>query len=413
MSGSAIVVGAGITGVAAAERLRRAGWTVTLLDRIAPGDPGQTSYGNGGILARCAVVPVSVPGLMADAPRMLFSPSEPLFLRWSYLPKLIPWLIRYLRAGRDAEVRRISRALAGLTGDSVDEHLDLARGTGAERFIRTGDYAYLYDDRAAFAKAAYGFGIRRDRGFGWEELDREEIAARIPGLGPARRFGAMFPDHGWIDTPGAYVAALAEHFTREGGTLRRAEVAEITPEGVVVLEGGERLEADRVILAAGAWSRRLAERLGHRVALETERGYHLMLRGTNRQPPFPLMDAAGKCGLTPMEDGIRVAGIVELGGLEAPASAAPVALLRKRALEIYPDLTWESEESWLGHRPATADSLPLLGASPRAQKVIFATGGQHVGLTIGPRLGRMAAEIAMGGRTNLDLAPFAPDRFDG
>lgn len=212
--------------------------------------------------------------------------------------------------------------------------------------------------------------------------------------------------------PGAYVAALAEHFVREGGTLRRAEVDEIARDGTVILAGGERLEADRVILAAGAWSRLLAEKLGHRVLLETERGYHLMLRGTNRRPPFPLMDAAGKCVLTPMGDGIRVAGIVELGGLEAPASNAPVALLRRRALEVYPDLTWESEESWLGHRPAPADSLPLLGASPRAPKVIFATGGQHVGLTIGPRLGRMAAEIAMGERINMDISPFAPGRFD-
>ncbi len=411
-NGTALVVGAGITGVAAAEWLRRDGWRVTLIDRVDPGDPAQASYGNGGILARCAVVPVSVPGLLAKAPRMLLDPGSPLFLRWSYLPRLLPWLAPFLRSGREDEVRRIAAALAALTSDSVDQHQALAAGTGAERFIGVDEYAYLYRDRAAFEADAWGFALRRTLGFDWEERGRDALVERDPALSPAYGFGAVFRDHGWITSPGGYVAALAESFRREGGVFRRAEVADVSPDGAVTLEGGETLSADRVILAAGVWSRRLAERLGHRVVMETERGYHLMLRGTSARPPFPYMIADAKFVATPMEDGFRCAGIVELGGLDAPPSEAPRRLLRRRIAEVYPGLTWEAEEDWLGHRPSTCDSLPLLGAAPRAPKVVFAFGSQHVGLTIGPRLGRMAAAIASGRGTNIDLAPYAPDRFD-
>ena len=135
---TAIVIGAGITGVSAALHLQRDGWEVTLIDRIAPGDPDQTSYGNAGILARCAIVPVSVPGLLAKAPKMLFDPMQPLFLRWSYLPRLIPWLVPFLRNGRQDRMKKIAEALAHVTFDSVDQHKQLAAGTGAERLHRRG-----------------------------------------------------------------------------------------------------------------------------------------------------------------------------------------------------------------------------------------------------------------------------------
>ena len=216
---------------------------------------------------------------------------------------------------------------------------------------------------------------------------------------------------GWIDTPGEYVAALLEHFEAEGGAFRQAAVADIA-EGVVALEGGEALQADKVVLAAGVWSRRLAERLGHRVLMESERGYHVIYEGTNVVPPHPYMVADGKFAVTPMADGFRCAGTVEFGGVEAAPSDAPVALLRDHIKRVYPDLTWERESVWMGHRPSTADSLPLIGASPKAPGVIFAFGGQHVGLTMGARVGRMVAGIATGTPPNIDMSPYRVDRFD-
>tara|TARA_R110000751_G_scaffold4172_1_gene19439 strand:- start:584 stop:1753 length:1170 start_codon:yes stop_codon:yes gene_type:complete len=387
------------------------GWQVTLVDRAPPGDRGAASFGNGGILARCSIVPVPVPGLLAKAPRMLLDPNEPLYLRWSHVPRMAPFLLRYLSYGRERHVRRIAAALAGLTGDSVEEHTALAAGTGAERFIRTGDYGHLFRNRAQYEKDALGNAIRAEHGFVPEEVDRAGLLERDPALGEAWTFGAIYPGHGWILNPGAYVAALAEHFAREGGVIRRAEVAALDGEGKVTLAGGATMRADRVVLAAGAWSARLAAGLGLRLPMESERGYHLALKNPASRPAHPWMVSEVKAVTTPMDFGVRLAGIVEFGGLEAGPSAAPPRLLRAAAARIWPGLEWEAEEEWMGHRPVLADSLPAIGEIPGAPAVIAAFGGQHVGLTAGPRIGRLAAGIAAGQALNEDLSACAPGRF--
>ncbi len=411
-----IVVGAGITGVSAAEWLRRDGHEVTLIDRVRPGDPTQTSYGNAGILARSGVVPVSVPGLIWKAPGMLLDRDSPLYLRWSYLPRLMPWLLRYMWNGRRSKVEEIARGLAPLVGDSVDQHLSLARGTPAERFIQHGFYTAIYRDRAAFEGDAFGFALRRAHGFEWEEWDRAALREYDPELSEAYTFGAALKDHGFITSPAGYVAALAEHFEREGGTFLQGEVADIAQidggRGAVTLTGGARREADRVVLAAGVWSGKLAGKLGHRAAMESERGYHLTLTGASHKPPAPYMVADAKVGVTPMEEGLRFAGTVDFGGIDGPPQTAPLESLRRRVRQIYPRLEWDGEETWMGQRPSTVDSLPLLGPSPKAPAIHFAFGGQHLGLTMGPRIGRMTADMIAGRKPNIDIAPYSVDRFD-
>lgn len=411
-----IVIGAGITGVSAAEWLRRDGHAVTMIDRVRPGDPVQTSFGNAGILARAAVVPVSVPGLVWKAPGMLLDPDSPLYLRWSYLPRLMPWLVRFLRNGRRAKVEEIARGLAPLVGDSVDQHAALAKGTPAERFIQHGYYTAIYRDRAAFDGDAFGWNLRRAHGFEWEEWDRATLHDYDPGLSDIYGFGAALKDHGFITSPAGYVAALAEHFAREGGIFLQGEVTDIAQSGdghaAVTLAGGVRREADRVVLAAGVWSGRLSAKLGHNAAMESERGYHLMLSGPSHKPPAPYMVTDAKLGVTPMEDGLRFAGTVDFGGVDGPPQKAPLEGIRKRVRQIYPNLKWEGETTWMGHRPSTVDSLPLLGASPKAPCVHFAFGGQHLGLTMGPRVGRMTADLIAGRKPNIDIAAYRVDRFD-
>lgn len=410
-----IVVGGGITGIATAEWLRRDGHHVTVIDRIAPGDPAQTSFGNGGILARCAVVPVPTPGVWLKAPGMLLGRDGPLFMRWSYLPRLLPWLIPFLLSGHRGRVYEIAAALLPLIDDSVDQHRALARGTPAERWIQTGEYSYLYRDRNAFLDDSFGFALRKAHGFEWEERDRNALVEIDPAMGPRYGFGAVFKDHGWITNPGQYVADLAGWFESQGGTLQRAEVTEVLPlEGgrAAVVAGGERLEGDRVVLATGAWSSRIAGRLGHRTALETERGYHVRLHKPSISPPHPYMLAEAKFVVTPMDGDMRCAGLVEFGGLDAPAATAPVELLKRQIRGLYPDLEWASEESWLGHRPSTIDSLPLLGPSPNAPGIVWAFGAQHLGLTMGPKTGRLLADMIGGKTPNIDMAPYRVGRFD-
>ena len=409
------VIGAGIVGVSTALWLRRDGHDVTVFDRIEPGDPAQTSYGNAGLLARAAIVPVPTPGIIKSVPKMLFDADGPLFLRWRYLPKLLPWLVPFLRGSDAATVKRTASALSDILADSVDQHRSIARDTEAERFIETGRYTYLYKDRAAFDKDAFGFGIRAEHGFTWDELDHGALREIDPHLGPGYGFGAALHDHGWISDPGGYVAALFGAYRGLGGQFIKADVDDIRGgEGQSeVRAGGEAHSFDRVVLASGAWSRQLAERLGHHVNLETERGYHVMMREPSVRPPNPYMIADAKFALTPMAQGVRAAGLVEFGGLKAPPSEAPIALFRRALGRVYPGIEWDSETTWMGHRPSTADSLPLIGESTKARGVYFAFGAQHIGLTSGPKTGRLIADMIGGRRTNLDLSPFRTDRFDG
>lgn len=408
------VIGVGIVGVACAEWLRRDGHDVTMIDRNDPGGPEQASYGNAGILASSSIVQVAVPGLPSKAPGMLFDPLGPLHLRWSYLPRLLPWLIPFLRRATKPEVERTASALADLLGDSVDQHKALARGTPAERYIREGAYAHLYRSRADFEADASYHQLRRSHGFRMEERDRARLLQDDPHLGPHYTHAACWLDQGWITDPGAYVAALADHFLRHGGAFIRGEVTDLRPagEGVDVRVAAEMQRFDHAALAAGAWSGRLARRLGHDPGLETERGYHLVLRGPNRRPPFPYSLADGKFVVTPMDAGLRAAGQVEFGGFDARLSEKPFRVFKTRLRQLYPDMEWEGEERWLGHRPSTIDSLPLIGPSPKAPAISFAFGAQHVGLTSGPRTGRLIADLIAGRAPNIDMSPFRVGRFD-
>ena len=413
----AAVIGAGIVGVATALWLQREGWRVTLIDRAGPAEGA--SFGNGGVLASAAIVPVPVPGILAKAPRMLFDPDQPLFLRWRYLPKLLPWLIRYLGHADAAEVARIARAMAPIVGDSLADHQALAEGTTAARYIRPSDYLYVYPDRAAFEADSFGWGLRAANGVAWEELEGVAVQAYDPILAPEQGFAARMGNHGCITDPGQYVAALAGHMVAEGGRIVIAEAEDLAREtgrvtGVRLRAGdgtAETLPCDAAVVATGAWSGPLAKKLGLRVPLESERGYHLELWEPSAMPRAPLMIAAGKFVATPMEGRIRLAGVVEFGGLDAPPARAPFDLLRRQMKRAMPGVTWRETTEWMGHRPATTDSIPAIGPVPGVEGAFLGFGHHHVGLTGGPKTGWLLARMIAGRRANIDLAPYAPSRF--
>ncbi len=414
---SIAVVGCGILGVSAASWLRRDGHAVELIDRFEPGGPEQASYGNAGVLASASIVPVVVPGLLKKIPSMLFNPDSPLFVRWSYLPRLLPYILPYLRNGSEPKVREIAQGLVHICGDTVDQHLALARGTPAAEFLQQGPYAYLFTSRAAFEAEPFAFMLRREHGFQWVEKSRAELIADDPHLGEHYQFGVFMQDHGWVTDPGRYVAALTQAFLSQGGTFWRTTVEDIKPAnaGSIVIETqGETRRYDRVVLSAGAWSRRLAERLGHRTPLESERGYHVVFKNAPYKPPVPYMLSDAKLVATPMDAGIRCAGLAEFGGLEAGPSKAPLRLIEKRMRALYPQLDWRPDdtESWLGHRPAPVDSLPFIGESRNAPGVYFAFGTHHIGLTSGPKIGRLTADLISGRTPNIDMAPYRVGRFD-
>ncbi|MDH3713974.1 MAG: FAD-dependent oxidoreductase [Gammaproteobacteria bacterium] len=407
-----VVVGAGIVGVATAEWLRRDGHKVTLVDERPPGEG--TSYGNAGILARGAVIPVPTPGILTKAPGMLLRKDGPLFLRWGYLPRLLPWLIQYLRSARRDRVETIASALAHLLTDTVDQHLALARGTPAERWICTDDYLYLYRSQADFDRDAFGWQLRGAHGVTIEPMQRAALEDLDPHLGPRYQFAVRMQQHGHIKDPGRYVKDLSDWFTAQGGHFLQHRVEDIRPaeSGVQIVCQGTTLDADRVVLASGVWTGELAKKIGHKTGIEAERGYHVEFVDAAPMPVLPYMLADRKLVLTPMDGRLRAAGLVEFGGVDAAPDKAPIRLLKAAARDTYPSLTFSECLEWMGSRPSTSDSLPLLGASPAHKTVYFACGHQHIGLTAGPKSGRIIADLIAGRTSNRDLSAFAVDRFD-
>ncbi|WP_340109283.1 NAD(P)/FAD-dependent oxidoreductase [Pikeienuella sp. HZG-20] len=406
-----VIVGAGVVGAATAIWLQRSGARVTLIDREGPA--AGASWGNAGVLAAASVAPVTVPGLLAKAPAMLLDPMKPLFLRWSYLPRLLPFLRAYLSHADDEKVERISIALTELLGDAAEQHLALAAETGAERFVKPGDYLFGYASRAAFKADAYAWRLRARRGFAFEELDAEALAAFDPALDGRLGYAVRCPGHGMISDPGAYVQALHAHVVASGGAALTATVTDIRVENgraTGVVADGALVEADDVVLTSGAWSGSFAKTLGVRMPLETERGYHIEFHNPSIRLRAPVMVAAGKFVATPMEGRLRCAGVVEFGGLAAPPRDAPFRMIEKHARALFPDLKFDEMTRWMGHRPATADSLPVIGRAPAAANVWLGYGHQHVGMTAGPKTGRWLARMILGDRPNIDMRPFAPDR---
>ena len=404
------IVGAGIVGVSAAIWLQREGHKVMLIDRGAPGDG--TSYGNAGVLASVAIMPVTGPGLIAKAPRMLFDPNQPLFLKWGYLPKLMPWLVKYLRHANAEDATRIAAALAPIIGDSLADHQALSEGTGAEKWIVPGDYVFGYGSRADYEAEAFTWKIRREHGFEPQEI--EDFKAYDPVFSEKIGFGIKMPNHGRITSPGDYVKDLARHAEANGTQMIKADVRGILRENGQVTglrTTGETIACDTVILATGVWSKPMADMLGLNVPLESERGYHIELWEPNFMPRGPVMIASGKFVATPMEGRLRLAGGVELGGLKAPPSRAPFDLLKRQALAAMPGLTWARETEWMGHRPAPSDSIPVIGEVPGIKGAYLGFGHHHVGLTGGPKTGRLLAQMISGRKPNIDVGVYSPSRF--
>ncbi|MBL4768920.1 MAG: FAD-dependent oxidoreductase [Rhodobacteraceae bacterium] len=407
------IVGAGIVGVSTAVWLQRDGHKVILIDRAGPAEG--TSFGNGGVLASCAIVPVPGPGLLAKAPRMLLSADQPLFLKWRYLPRLLPWLVKYLSYANAKSAELTAKALTPIVGDSLADHLALSDGTGAEKWVVPSDYLFIYKDRAHFLEDAFGWALRAANGFEWDELEGEAFTQYDPNFGPDMQFAIRLKDHGRITDPGQYVKDLAAHVEREGGQFVKAYVADFTQENGKVtgvqIKGGEIIPCDSVVIATGVWSGPLAKKLGLNVPLESERGYHIEFWNPSFMPRSPVMVASGKFVVTPMEGRLRVAGVVEFGGLDAPASKAPLELLRKNVRVAFPGLTWSEETEWMGHRPATADSIPVIGEIPGLSGAFTGFGHQHIGLTGGPKTGRLLAQLISGRQPNVDLSVYSPARY--
>ncbi len=403
------IVGAGVIGLAIAERLIAEGREVVLVD---PGPPGMgASHGNAGTIADYAVSPVGTPDVLWNLPSLLFSRTSPLAIRHAALPTLVPWLWRFVRQSLPAAARHNAKAIAVLLADAGPLWDDLSLRVSGAGIVQRRGCLYLYENAAAFRAAGTEMAGRRALGVTVDLIDPAALAGMEPGLPGVAGGAAFFPKATFLSDPGRMMGLLATLVTERGGFVEaRAELLTRRLDGVMLEGPGLHLHARRVIIAAGAHSRGLAAQAGDRIPLDTERGYHVEWDMPAPRLTRPVCPTSRGFYLCPMEGRLRVAGTVELGGLSLPPSPHRIARLVEGARAIFPDLGPPDRE-WMGFRPSLPDSLPVIGPSRGGAEVIHAFGHGHLGVTLAPVTAMMVADLVAGRRPDRDITPYRVDRF--
>jgi D-amino-acid dehydrogenase len=392
VSRDVVVVGAGAVGLGCALFLQADGWDVTLIDRAEPGQ--QTSFGNAGIISVQSVTALNNPETLKQLPRLLVSRNSPLRLRRRDLWATAPWLLAFARASTPARSAASSRAQAALAREAGTAwRVLLQRCGGAER-VRWPGWLKLAETPAEAAGLA---GERRrleEEGHRHTWLDGDAVAELEPALGPRFTAGLWLEDNGQVDRPGELLRHLAERFAAEGGRLVADEVRHLreTAAGVEVTGAACTYRAARAVLATGPWSAGLARRLGCRVPLVAERGYHLMLPQAAMPLERPIYSARDGFVLAPMGENLRLTAGVEIARLDTPVDERPIRRLLPEVRRLLPGASTAVASSWMGRRPSTPDGLPVIGPAPAAPRVVLAYGHGHLGLTLGPLTGRLVAE---------------------
>jgi D-amino-acid dehydrogenase len=408
-----VVLGTGIVGTCTGAWLQRDGHQVTFVSPVPPGEA--CSFGNAGSLSPSACLPVGMPGMWKQVPGWLRDPDGPLAIRPSYLPAVLPWLLRFLRHSSRAEVVRIATALRGLLAPIFESYAPLLERADANALVRRTGCLYVYGSGESARCWRWGMDLRRSLGVDLRDIGEQELAQLEPDLRGRFRFGILAPENGSTLDPEALVKALHQRCIDDGARLVLDHATGFDRRGDtvrgVVLASGQRLACDGVVVAAGAWSRPLAGALGLRIPLETQRGYHVTVQSNNLGLRHTVMAPEYNLMVNPMAMGLRLAGSVEFAGLRPPPNHRRADVLLAKGREMFPHLDSSRVTRWMGHRPCLPDSLPVIGRAPRLANAWLAFGHGHVGMCAGASTGRELAHLVAGRPTQVDLRPFAPDRF--
>ena len=409
---SVVIVGAGIVGVACAAALADSGHAVTIVDRS--GVCEETSSGNAAALAYTEVLPLAQKGVWRKIPAWLADPLGPLSIPPAYLPRLLPWLVRFALAGDPRRHDSAVAAQVALMRMAETEWAAVIDRAGLAGHLVEKGYLELYDSDTSFRAARAGYDLRERHGIAFRHLGRAELRDYQPGLSPHFSAGTFVP--GWknVGDPKIFGKAVWDHAARRGahlvaGTARVLRVAAGRPE--VELEDGRVLQADKIVLAAGAWSHRLAATLGERIPLETERGYNTTLPAAAFDVRLQLVFADHGFVVTPLTTGLRIGGAVELGGLERPPNHERSRAMLAKTKRFLPGLDARGGVEWMGYRPSLPDSLPAIGRAKASPDILYAFGHGHLGLTQAAATGRLIRDLVSGETPAIDLAPYRPDRF--
>lgn len=407
-----MVLGAGIVGVCTALHLRRLGLNVALVDRKHPGE--EASFGNAGIVQRNGFVPHKVPTRPLQLLGIALGQSSAVSVDMATVIRMLPWLRQFHQAGSERGAEIYSRTVAPLRAFAVEEHLELARTTNADRFYRQGGWLHLYRSQAGYRDSETERQYARVFGVAYDDLTGAELCALEPGLQADGLRGVHWLESCSVSNPGAVVDAFWRGFIREGGNYIRGDAM-----GLARQRGSWQLACERcdahaphVVVALGAWSGDLLQMLGETYPLAVKRGYHMHYRPrTGASLSRPVVDVENGFALTPTDNGIRLTTGVELAPRDAPPNPAVLKLARRRAEDLLPLGRTLKDEVWMGSRPCLPDSLPVVGPSPVTPGLWLNFGHAHDGFTLGPVTGRLLASMIADKSPFLDPSGLSPARF--
>lgn len=406
------IIGAGIVGICAAASLAEAGRSVAVFDRT--GICEETSSGNAAALAFPEVLPLAQKGMLRHLPRWLADPLGPLAIPPAYLPRLAPWLWRFWRAGSSRHYETSLAAQASLMRLAEAEWMDLLDRSGTRPMLRQDGALELYESGAEYAASLPGWEARRRFGIEFRPVEGAAMEELQPGLSPRFVKGVFMPGWSNVADPQLVGKAIFAHAERSGARFEQRTVEAVRPagEGVEIrFAGGETLACRAAVIAAGAWSHRLALPLGDRIPLETERGYNTTLPADAFDLKRQIVFSGHGFVVSPLSTGLRVGGAVELAGLDRPPNYARSKAMLEKAKRFLPGLKTEGGREWMGYRPSLPDSLPVIGHATASRVIVYAFGHGHLGLTQSAATGRLVRDLVLGHAPTIDLTPFSPQRF--
>lgn len=405
------VIGAGIVGCSCALWLQMKGYRVIIVDPEKPGSG--TSSGNACTIADYACIPVNSPAIFKDLPGMMFAKDSPLSVDIPYAIKHMGWTTRFLANCRASKVDRISRTLARLLHKTYEGLNPLLDYCNAKTLLRHQGCIYAYQDDAEYQRAWDNNKRRRDLGFEFTELDGDEIRELEPGIKKYFARGLLFEQATQVINPQSLTTRYFETLLANTGEYTAAKVAAISHNSDdlnIHLDGGESFKADRAVIACGAYSTQIEGVGTSQLPLDTERGYHIQYNGLQSLLTRPVSWNEAGFYATPMDEGLRIAGTVEIAGLKKERNPRHLQYLKRHAEQMF-DLPEQVDQEWMGYRPTMPDALPVIGYSLGSEYVLYAFGHQHIGLTLSGITGKLISELINNETPGLDLKAFSPRRF--
>ena len=405
------IVGAGIQGISNALFLQKKGFSVTIFDRDEPGSPA-ASYGNAGHFSPYASVPINRPDVLTDVPAMLLSSTGPLALKWNYVPKMMPWFLQFIR---NCTTKRMMH-----TAKNMHQILDLALPAYDELFdevelgglVEKKGILYIWNDQSLKSRELE-IKVRNELGVDQQVITPKEIHDLEPNIKPIYHGGVYYQYGRHARNPKKILLKLYDLFLKKGGKFLKMNIKDINfnDEKPVIKAETQSFLFDKIVIACGSFSKKLTDNLDEKIPLDTERGYHVHFKNCDHLLSRPVIFQNRGFGITPMEQGLRVVGTVEFGGLDNPLSKLRVKNLINNAKYMMGDLP-EHEDEWLGFRPTLPDYLPVIGPSKKYKNVFYCFGHHHLGWTLGPISGKIISGMIAEENTNLDLKPYSSLRFN-